>query len=452
MKTLATAAAIVLVPLTWTPSAADADAPTCQGQPATVVGQPGSSVHGTDGPDVVVSNGAAFVFTGAGDDLICMTGTTADTHRTKVSSGAGADVVRATSTNPVLAELGIGQDVFRGGTEPDSVRGGEYEEIEGQSGYEFVYNDDERDDISTGAGRDKVVASSEDTIALGKGDDRLGWGGESGETFTGDANGGAGQNSLDIGAGDAEGQPLAKWVLDSRAESLSRNGAVKVSWTSFTQFSVSTNNLTSLLLRGSARDESFQVSGGVNPQLVTVRAGGGDDTLYISSGDRGFDFDGGGGRDLVSIVGVPSSRASVVVDLTAETYRYEDTYDTSAAPVTSIEDVEVRQVYEVTVRGNGLGNRLTVYANQNGGAAAKRCQITISGRGGDDRLALSSSARESGWKNCPPGVLRGEAGNDVLTGSLLAERLIGGSGRDTARGGPGRDLCVAEITMGCERR
>ena len=49
-----------------TTTAADAAAPTCQGQTATIVGS-GRAIRGTEGRDVVVTNGATSVSTlGAG--------------------------------------------------------------------------------------------------------------------------------------------------------------------------------------------------------------------------------------------------------------------------------------------------------------------------------------------------------------------------------------------------
>ena len=60
------------------PFTAEAAAPMCQGEKATLVGEPGKNVYGTAGRDVVVSRGAYLVVTLDGNDLICMTGTTAD--------------------------------------------------------------------------------------------------------------------------------------------------------------------------------------------------------------------------------------------------------------------------------------------------------------------------------------------------------------------------------------
>ena len=65
----------LLSPLT----AANAAGETCRGEAATIVGTPGNpallgsdGVTGTEGRDVVVTNGAAKVSTLGGDDVICV--------------------------------------------------------------------------------------------------------------------------------------------------------------------------------------------------------------------------------------------------------------------------------------------------------------------------------------------------------------------------------------------
>ena len=74
MKTLAAAAALGTVltvsALPGTPSYAAAE--TCHGQTATIVGDPGTDVTGTEGPDVIVARGAGQAL--GGDDMICLLG------------------------------------------------------------------------------------------------------------------------------------------------------------------------------------------------------------------------------------------------------------------------------------------------------------------------------------------------------------------------------------------
>jgi hypothetical protein len=106
----------------------------------------------------------------------------------------------------------------------------------------------------------------------------------------------------------------------------------------------------------------------------------------------------------------------------------------------------------VSILGNAGPTRFTAHLVQVSGSPSKRCAVVLTGRGGDDRLELTSAKPQPSSRNCPAPVLRGDAGDDVLVGSLVGERLLGGPGRDVARGGAGRDVCVAETRMGCERR
>ena len=45
----------------------------------------------------------------------------------------------------------------------------------------------------------------------------------------------------------------------------------------------------------------------------------------------------------------------------------------------------------------------------------------------------------------------GGPGDDLLVGSTVDDVLIGGPGRDEARGHEGTDTCSAEHELGCER-
>src|SRR5690349_13426386 len=63
---------------------------TCHGEPATIVGTPDGTFTGTDGRDVIVTNGASGKARG-GADLICITGSTG----AHIDAGAGKDVVDA---------------------------------------------------------------------------------------------------------------------------------------------------------------------------------------------------------------------------------------------------------------------------------------------------------------------------------------------------------------------
>jgi Ca2+-binding RTX toxin-like protein len=107
---------------------AHAAAPTCQGQAATEVGTPGGDATGSDGDDVIVTNGATTINAGDGDDLICVTGTAAPAVVT-VDAGAGSDTVltgrQGQPMNHVI-DLGEGDDslILKGLPGTGSVDGG----------------------------------------------------------------------------------------------------------------------------------------------------------------------------------------------------------------------------------------------------------------------------------------------------------------------------------------
>ena len=143
----------VVIASVFVPSGGSASAAgeTCDGVPATVVGSSGSILFGTPGPDVIVTNGAVNVGAGAGDDLICITGTMqpADPlYRIQVLGEAGNDVIDrrgdAGWSADVTIDPGPGQD-----------------QVLGSPGREIVFaQDGERDSISTFAGDDYVSSSA----------------------------------------------------------------------------------------------------------------------------------------------------------------------------------------------------------------------------------------------------------------------------------------------------
>lgn len=441
MKLLAAVAVVALVPL-GLPQPTYAAAETCQGQPATLVGQPGEYVDGTDGPDVIVSGGADGVFAREGDDLICVTGSTEDGYRLRVSAGPGDDSVLVTGTNNVKVLLGRGSDTFVGGDEKDDVMGGEVEEVEigGDTGTQYV--DDEPDTFRTGDGDDLVEPDLGDTVDLGQGDDGILMEAPKGPLAS--ADGGPGRNFLAYESNLRGG----RWVLDNTAEDLTRDGEVQLSWKRFTRFRINAGG--SMVYRGSDRDEYFNTDTFGNG--IKVLAGGGDDEIFTWTDTvRVRSIDGGPGRDLLTVQGNQyTSEARFDLDLPAGRYRYVERGAGGTTALKSVEDVDVTYFPQVTMRGDDRANRLSARIVQlDDGQPSKKCAVVISGGGGADRLTLTSPEPEKSSKDCPTPELRGDAGNDVLTGSLLDERLIGGAGRDVARGGPGRDMCVAETRVGC---
>ncbi|GAB3014151.1 hypothetical protein GCM10011376_08430 [Nocardioides flavus (ex Wang et al. 2016)] len=103
--------------------AASGAAETCQGRTATIVGA-GHRVDGTEGPDVILTNGARAVHAKGGDDLVCITGPYTGRYlAVDVRAGDGKDVVDGTGSprQEVHAQMGSGVDTFLGGGAGDSV-------------------------------------------------------------------------------------------------------------------------------------------------------------------------------------------------------------------------------------------------------------------------------------------------------------------------------------------
>lgn len=101
---------ILVVIMGANPANGESDQPTCKGQVATIVAQPGVETTGTDSADVIVgTSGPDFITGGAGDDLICGLG--------------GDDVIRGAGGADRIFGAG-GDDRLAGGPGVDLVDGG----------------------------------------------------------------------------------------------------------------------------------------------------------------------------------------------------------------------------------------------------------------------------------------------------------------------------------------
>jgi Ca2+-binding RTX toxin-like protein len=436
---------IPVLALVWVPTTAHAAAPTCQGHPATLVGKPGKTLEGTPEVDVVVTRGAARVSTGEGDDLVCVTGPAMTGKGLRLDTGAGDDAVSVRDDVPVRAFLGDGDDRYRGGDARDVVFAGYPDSLY------FEHIDSGTDMIDTGGGADYVRSSGDqDALSLGPGDDAVRWDG-----LTGVADGGPGRNEMDVYGFTTADAPAGSWLLDNRARQLTRDGVVRYSWERFTDFTIWVGE--PMTIRGSTQDETFEV----RARPLTVDAGGGDDEVRL--GALGSDYssvaavDGGAGRDNVVLTGfrLTSVEASILVDLKAENYRFEVDGNKQRIPLKRVEDAEVVDFPDVRLVGDDSANRLVVRPADDEGERFDECRIVARGRGGADVLQIRANPLgppHGPQAHCPVPRLYGNGGNDLLTGSPIGDRLLGGPGRDEARGRRGVDVCAAEIRVSCERR
>jgi Ca2+-binding RTX toxin-like protein len=436
---------------------------TCRGEAATIVGTPANpallgsdGVVGTEGRDVVVTNGAWKVSTLGGDDVVCVTaGGTSNLKQVVVDAGAGDDVVDGTTAPDWIAQvdLGAGVDRFEGGAAGSVVRGAHAVAAPA---------DTEKDVFVGGAGPDLVESGvvgqpNPDVIALGDANDSVVYRGLT-------APGG----SIDGGAGTDQlyPSPLATpgdVVVDNTAGRFLVDQQVMMSWSGMESFWTGTTDGHELAFVGTEADETLNVN--VSGR-VRATFGAGDDSFRANQAPRaGSAVDGGDGRDHVYVT---SESGLLDLDLGKGTL----VADAGSPYATAALDFEDASLFarRVVLDGTGKGNDLRFSA----------CEARVRGRDGADTIARTydslfetvfcprfARARldGGGGRDDLEGTvgrdvlvggggrdeLSGANGNDVLRGGGGNDRLLGGQGRDRADGGPGRkDVCRAEQERRCE--
>lgn len=419
------------------PAAATAAPTTCQGRAVTLAG-PGDAARvltGTEGNDVIVTEGAVRVVALGGDDLICVTGGL----QPSVDAGAGNDSVDAsTDVAGSLTTLGEGDDRYVGSRGHDVVDTG------APSGG-GTQADTGRDVVDTGprGAIDDAVRSGQAT--LGNADEIRGglldvaWHGSS--TGTGVLAGGTGSTlrlepeswgmSIDTDLGVLAS---ARWPA---------NQAIS----GFTRFSVTSHpGLTHFRFGGDRDDETLLFDGLRRTTLFQVSMGNGKDLLQVISLDkthRNASFSGGRGIDRLTLV-MPTVAD---VDLDLRKGRLSTGVGKGEETVTARGFQHATVVApDVELVGTGARNHLSVRA----------CRATVEGLGGRDAIsAITRSGTFADQVRCPNGAkLRalGGPGADNLFGGDGADVLLGGPGRDRVTGGRGRDTCEGERQSSCEVR
>lgn len=432
------AAGLLAATLLASPTAYAA-AEACQGRPATLVGSPGTAaLTGTEGADVIVTNGAVTVTGLGGDDLVCITGGR-EYRGMSLDAGSGADVVDASvAGGPVDVRLGAGSDSYMGSPSDERVLGGTQSTGTGDT------LDTERDVITTGAGGvDRVASGSERTVintdaVLLTGGGTLTWSGPlgAGGLLDGGVAGGS-TLAFETGTGDV--------LVDARGGTASQ-GAVYLEWTGFDRFLVGgpgTRAPESFTFLGTERDEELEVR---FPRAQTVRQriamSDGDDVLSIgfddNVGSAGSSYAGGAGRDHVATW----AGSSLEVDLASGRM---ETRHSGRALRSRLRGFE--QTYlvarDLVVRGTGRADDLRFQA----------CTATVRGRGGPDAITQSIYGIPSSDRlRCQRRAfhLLGNGGDDYLGGSTGRDLLVGGPGRDVISGNAGRDTCSGEMLRSCE--
>ncbi len=399
-------------------------AETCQGQPATLVGSPDvTTLVGTDGDDVIVTNGSWVIYAFDGNDLVCVTGDSG-----LVYAGFGDDVVDTTAASSGRSFLGPGADTYLGGPGSDFVKAA------GNPGSGASIGDQEVDVINAGAGKATIYSgapgkANADTITVGDGASMIYW---SGYQTGGEVDVGAGQHHVRV---ELRLQEHREWTLGNGVDPAAADALVR--WTGVVQ-DITVGDFPEgalLTVLGSSAPERLTLLPMMNSR-VAAHLGGGADLLRARCAQayRRATFDGGSGRDTLDL----RCGSSLALDLPQERLVIDGKLGQAAA-VSGWETVRLDSRH-VTAKGDAKANTLI----------AEGCRAVLEGQGGNDVLKLSLESGDV----CTNQVRRllGGTGADRLIGSRIGDVLVGGPGRDVADGRGGNDRCDAEVRRHCERR
>ncbi|MBD3923892.1 hypothetical protein IEZ26_04600 [Nocardioides cavernae] len=436
---LTTGLATGLLAATLLPAAAPAYAAgeTCQGRPATIVGTPNQTgLVGTEGPDVVVTNGAIQVDTRGGDDLVCVTDATRPGVLT-LRSGEGNDVVDASASGSSIdAELGTGSDHYTASAGRDYVVLGSNDggpvDLEAdtvvattggnasQSGDQYFSGmlDVPNPDVLDLSGDGHVVywygiQAPGSRVAVGT----------------------SAELRPSLGVGDV--------AIDAARRSWTEDGAPVLTWTGeVARFELGPGAPRSLSFTGSDRDEYARVYLNRGARTVLRFAlGGGDDTLDAPDGTgwRGSEYLGGPGEDSIDLW------AGKRLDLDLARGRLENRFfgRTQRSTFRGWDDVRVG-AKRMTVLGTKKADNIRISA----------CTATVRGRAGKDTLESYRKGDDGYLLDCDARKSRiaiyGDGGRDTINGSRGRDLLVGGKGRDTVSGKANRDRCSGEKLTSCE--
>lgn len=438
MRPLPLMAAGLLAATLLTSPTAHAAAVTCQGKPATIVGTPSQyGLTGTEGPDVVVTNGANGIDTLGGDDLVCVTDP--DFPRVvTLATGAGDDVVDASaSRSSIDAELGSGADHYTASAGRDSVVLGSTDgrtrtDLEADTVVATTGGSPNQSGDQWSSGM--LDIANADVLDLDGVGHTIYWSGIQ-----------AAGSRVAVGA-SAELRPalgVGDMAIDAARGSWSEDGAPVLSWTGeVTRFELQGGAPRSLSLAGSDRDEYVGVHLNRGARTVLRLAlGSGDDTLVAPDGIgwRGSEYVGGPGEDSIDLW------AGKRLELDLAMGRLENRFfgRTQRSLFRGWDDVRVG-AKRMTVLGTKKADDIRFYA----------CSATIRGRAGKDSLESYRTGEDGYLLDCDARKSKiriyGDGGRDTIRGSRGKDVLVGGRGRDTIDGNANRDTCSGEKLKSCE--
>lgn len=404
----------------WLPVSAPAvhaEAPTCDGLAATIVGTNGDDrLVGTPGDDVIAAlAGNDEVDGGAGDDVVC-----GDAGADVLTGGEGAD--RLVGGTNGLVPLFESEPEPRGdtlvpGPGDDLVDVGVNTVLRGDG-----YGSPDTIDFSTSAARVSVdlvagtaTGDGTDTVVVAQPVPASGavvevLGSTNADTLLGTE----GPDQL-IGKGGGD-----------RVEGRGGDDFIVNDWDEYAP------------ARGEDADDVF-VGGDGDDHLDST---GGTDVLLGGPGDDGLRkeggpaiLDGGPGRDRLEVYLGRGRHA-----LTGGSGRDDlllGVLDTGPRTRGVLDHARERLVVHF---GHRDPVRASVVDLERVDMPSNRGRWTYLGTRGDDRVSGGAAY-----------TARGRGGDDVLVGSYDDDVLLGGRGHDVARGGRGEDLCRVEDARHCER-
>ncbi|MDO9439905.1 MAG: hypothetical protein Q7T73_03350 [Beijerinckiaceae bacterium] len=412
-----------------------AKGPRCQGKKATIVGKPRGKVRGTRGADVVVTNGASYIETFGGNDLVCVDRVASkNSTAVHIKTGVGNDrvVVTTKQKRAVWATLGQGADSFVGGSGPDQVVTG----VNGMGAF-APGPDNERDVVDTRGGNDDVytagVTGSRDVVRLGDGDDQVYF--RAPRTLPGALlDGGPGRDEINSGDSYSFEPNEGALYFDNTTGSGTRNGQPWLNTNRLEVFRIGVTD--SMTFRGNDSAEVLYLTGSY---ALDADMGGGSDSVSGVPSDRPRVIVGGEGDDSIGLSGLDG----LVVDVAAGTaVSSKMGQPDKSFTFTGFTQIAATATNNVSVTGSDGDDVISALA----------CSVVLSGGEGADRLTVNFLEDFNNVYPCDvaDGDVRGDDGDDVLTGSTGNDTLIGGDGIDRAAGGPGTDTCDAETKVACE--
>ena len=397
------------------PSDSAAQQELCYGQAPTIVGMAGEVIVGTEGPDVVVTNGASAARTLGGDDLLCITPIANPLVDTPYfSTGPGNDRMDATEGEPPSSSTALLQ--LAPGRGSDEVLGGP------ASVFVRASKDSDRDVISTGSQVDYVRAGGGDEVDVGAGADRLELSLDGDDSAGGTYQGGTGRDQLVLNL-KKPGEHYS-WEVDTRGGRITREGQPIGMVSGFAEFEVRVRGAITFLGSDVAEDfVALSDSHGFvqNRWPVLVKMRGGNDVVRSSRGSLDSQYNGGDGTDWFRFdyEGRPPVDREYF-DMETGALRY------------SGPDLEVR-------------TRAANFENVRWSPGSE--QSTVKGTDGPNSIIATT-----GWARAEWLTAYGRGGDDSLVGDLGNDVLIGGPGTDSAEGRGGIDRCSTEVRNSCESR